>query len=48
MEGAQILEYTPQSETGWYGPEYTKDKIDPDYFTCNVIECRYISTVGKD
>ena len=19
--------------------QHTKDKIDPDYFTCNVIEC---------
>jgi hypothetical protein len=25
-----------------------KDKIDPDYFTCNVIESRYIPTVSKD
>jgi hypothetical protein len=28
--------------------QHTKDKIDPDYFTCNIIECWYISTVGKD
>ena len=31
-----------------YSINITKNKIDPDYLTCNVIGCRYISAVSKD